>query len=192
MAGDLGMSAGEVHRWAREILAFWLEEIQPDRRFARDPVLDEEIRSRFSAARDSAMRSGGLDWKRDPETTLAAIILLDQFSRNMFRDQAEAFTADPIARMLARHAIDRDWDRRMTSEQRQFLYMPFMHSEDSVDQALSVSLFTALGDEEALDYARRHADRIRTFGRFPHRNAALGRLDTTAELVLLSQPDEAF
>lgn len=186
------MSADEVHRWAREILSFWLDRTTPGQRFARNTELDDTIAMRFAAVRDSAMRGGGLDWKTDPDTTLAAIILLDQFSRNMFRDRAEAFAADPIARMLARHAIDRDWDRRMTQEQRQFLYMPFMHSEDSVDQALSVSLFTGLGDQESLDFARMHADRIRKFGRFPHRNAALGRMNTPAEQDLLSQPDSAF
>lgn len=186
------MSADEVHRWTEEILRFWLVETPAEKRFVRDAALDRTITERFGAVREAAKRGGGLEWKADPRTTLAGIILFDQFSRNIFRDDAEAFATDAIARMLARHAIDRDWDRRMTKEERMFLYMPFMHSEDSADQALSVALFTMLGDPEPLDYAVRHAERIREFRRFPHRNAALGRLSTPRELDLLSRPDEAF
>lgn len=186
------MSSAEVHRWTHEILDFWLVETPPERRFVKDAALDREIMARFGALRARVKAQGAAGWRDDPDTLLAAIILFDQFSRNMFRAQAEAFATDALARELARLALSRAWDRTMTPEERQFLYLPFMHSENDADQALCVRLFTALGEPDALDYARRHADQIARFGRFPQRNAALGRESTPREIELLSRPGEMF
>ena len=112
---------------------------------------------------------------------LAAVILFDQFPRNMFRGHADQFSTDHIALAVAKNAIELDYDHDMTKDQRTFLYMPFQHSEDAKDQLQSLLLFTALGDEELLDFARKHHDVIERFGRFPHRNAILGRKPTAIE-----------
>ncbi|RJF91028.1 DUF924 family protein [Sphingomonas cavernae] len=192
MARDLGMSSTEVHRWTHEILDFWLVETPPEGHFAKDDALDREIAARFGALRARVKEEDAAGWRDDPKALLAAVILFDQFSRNMFRGQAEAFATDALARDLARLALSRGWDATMTPEERQFLYLPFMHSEDDADQALCVRLFAALDEPEALDYARRHADQIARFGRFPQRNAALGRESTPQEIELLSRPGEMF
>ncbi len=191
MTGDLGMTAGEVHRAAAQVLHFWLETVPPDKRFAKDPALDEEIASRFSALR-VAVVADPAPWRADTDTLLAAIILIDQFSRNIFRGGAEAFAADPLARDLARHGIAMGWDVAMDSVHRQFLYLPFMHSEDAEDQALSVRLYTAIGDPELIRFATLHAEQIARFGRYPGRNAALGRADSEEEAAFLSQPGARF
>lgn len=186
------MSSTEVHRWTREILDFWLKETPPERRFAKDDALDREISDRFGKVHAAAKADQAAGWRDDPDTLLAAIILFDQFSRNMHRGSADAFATDPVARDLARIGIERGWDADMTPEERQFLYMPFMHSENLEDQTLCVRLFEALGEPLSLDYARRHLDQIRRFGRFPQRNAALGRASTAEEEDLLRRPGEIF
>lgn len=190
MAGDLGTGAGEVHDAAAAVLRFWLVETPAEKRFAKDAALDAEIARRFAAARQDAV-SRPEAWRGDPNILLAAVILIDQFSRNMFRDSASAFTADPIARGLASFAIEQGWDHDLSPAERHFLYMPFMHSEDRADQQRSLALFSTLPDDVA-KYARTHADQIDRFGRFPGRNAALGREDTAAERDFLSQPGARF
>lgn len=185
------MTAGEVHRAATEVLHFWLETVPPDKRFARDDALDVEISRRFSGMRAMAVADPAA-WQADADTLLAATILIDQFSRNMFRGQAEAFAADPLARDMARHGIAIGWDGGMDMVRRQFLYLPFMHSEDADDQALSVRLYTDIGDPELVRFAQLHADQIARFGRYPGRNAALGRADTAEETAFLSQPGARF
>lgn len=192
MNRDLGMSSTEVHRWASEILHFWFEEVSAERRFAKDEAFDKLIADRFGALREAVKANDAAGWKDDPQTMLAAIILLDQFSRNIYRGTAEAFATDALARDLAREALEHGWDRSMSIVERQFLYMPFMHSENFEDQALSVQLFEALGDAFILDFGRRHADQIARFGRFPQRNAALGRATTPDEAELLKRPSESF
>lgn len=186
------MHSDEVHHWTREILDFWLIETPPEKRFAHDVALDGAIARRFGALREQVRADRAAAWRDDPHSLLAAVILFDQFSRNIFRGKAEAFAADPLARELARFALDRGWDAAMTPEERQFLYMPFMHSENASDQALCVRLFGTLGEPESLDYARRHAEQIARFGRFPQRNRALGRVSTPEEEALLSRPGEMF
>lgn len=192
MKRDLGMTSPEVHRQAREIRDFWLRDTPPERRFARDEALDREIVSRFGALREQVKTDHAEGWRSEPDVLLAAIILLDQFSRNIHRGSGEAFATDALARELARIALDHGWDATMSAVERQFLYMPFMHSEDGNDQALCVRLFAALGDPVPLDFARRHAAQIEEFGRFPQRNAALGRASTPQEIELLSRPDAVF
>ncbi len=196
MTRDLGAGTAEVHQTgiqaqAMSVLYFWLEAVPAEKRFAKDDALDAEITDRFAALRAAVVASEAAGWRDTPAATLAAIILIDQFSRNIFRGGAAAFAADPLARVLATHALAESWDQRLSMAERQFLYMPFMHSEDAADQARSVALFATV-DEASADYARQHADQIARFGRFPGRNAALGRINTHAEEALLSQPGAGF
>ncbi len=160
--------------------------------FEEDPAFDEEVRARFTRDLERAA-AGELDrLTATPEGCLALVILLDQFPRNAFRGTPRAFETDAKAREVANSALARDFDRRLTPVQRQFLYMPFQHSESLADQDRSVALFRALGDEQSLDYALRHRDAIARFGRFPHRNAILGRESTPEEREFLARPDSSF
>ena len=188
MASDLRTPTAEVQHRAGQVLAFWFDALLPEQWFLKSAGLDREIADLFGDLRDRVLASDAAGWDEDPETLLAAVILLDQFSRNIHRGQAEAFAGDPLAQHLARLAVKRDWDRRLSKEQRQFLYMPFEHAEDAELQALSLRCFAALEDDELLAYARDHADVFRRFGRFPARNEALGRISTPDELDYLSQP----
>jgi uncharacterized protein (DUF924 family) len=186
MGGDLGAGQGEVH--APVVLDFWFGEVPPEKHFARDPALDAEIARRFGAMRDDVLATDAADWRGNPDTMLAAIILLDQFSRNIHRDMPQAFAADPLALGLTHEAIARGWDEVIDAERRAFLYMPLMHAENPVVQRESVACFTRLGNAENLGYAREHAAVIERFGRFPSRNAALRRASTPDEQAWLSQP----
>lgn len=166
--------------WSERVLGCWFG-LDPSRWFRTDPALDAAIRRRFGPLW-SALRECAPDSFLDsPRRALAAVILFDQFPRNLFRASPAQFATDSQARHIAREAVARGLDRDLDTDQRTFLYMPFQHSEDLADQAQSVRLFAALGEPERLDYARRHHDVIARFGRFPHRNAVLGRVPTPAE-----------
>ena len=184
MAGDLVMTRDEVDSAAREVHDFWFG-LTTEQQFAKDDALDAAIRARFAALRERVLASGAAAWRDDPDTLLAAVIVLDQFSRNLFRGEGEAFRADPLARALTELAIARGWGAELAKEERVFLYMPLMHAEDAEGQAKSVAMFEALGIEENIRFARDHAEVIARFGRFPSRNAALGREMTEAERVYL-------
>jgi len=192
LAADLGTQGSEVHANARDELSFWFDELSDPERFAKSPELDRQIAKRFGALRDQVIASHAAAWRDAPDTLLAAIILIDQFSRNLFRGEAEAFTHDALAQHLTLRALERGWDVGMTTDQRQFLYMPLMHAEDHALQRLSVRKFTELDAAQPLDFARRHAEVIEQFGRFPSRNAALGRESTPRERDYLSQPDAGW
>ena len=170
------------------MLGFWFEGLMPEQYFTRSDSVDEVIRERFAGLREEVLASGAEGWRDDPDVLLAAVLVLDQFSRNLFRDQAEAFAADPLARQLTCSAIERGWDKAMPTEHRHFLYMPLMHAEDREVQTIALECFTALGDEQTLEFARGDAEVIARFGRFPTRNAALGRDSTPEELAYLAQP----
>lgn len=189
MARDLGSPTGQVHDQAATLLRFWFEEIPEKAWYARDDALDMQIIHRFRTMRDEVVRSRAMGWREDPDVLLAAIILLDQFSRNMFRDGAEAFATDPLARELVDVAIARSWDKAFDLRHRQFLYMPFMHAEDMVVQRRSLALFAGTDNEV---YARLHAEQIERFGRFPQRNEALDRASTPEEEAFLSRPGARF
>ena len=161
--------------WAGEVLAFWFDELSPDDWWGHSADLDAGIARRFGALWESEREREAADFLASAAEALAAVILFDQFPRNLFRGTARAFATDPLALAVARRAIERGFDEGMSEAQRQFLYMPFMHSEELADQERSVALFEALGDLEALAFAREHHDIVARFGRFPHRNAALGR-----------------
>lgn len=171
--------------WIDSVLSFWFEEIDPESWFKGDGKLDETIRRRFSALHRRLSAEPPPEVREDPRAALAAIILFDQFPRNMFRGTADAFSTDDLAIQIARKAVDKGFAGRLKPEERQFLYMPFQHSEVSADQEHAVMLFKALGDEEALRYAIEHRDIIQRFGRFPHRNRALGRESTREEEAFL-------
>ena len=188
MPGQLGLSGAEVHAKARAVLDYWFEELGPDRHFAKDAAVDQTIRERFGPLRDLVLGSGAAGWRDDPETLMAAVILLDQFSRNIHRGEAEAFVGDPLAQDLACLAIDRAWDVRFPPEHRHFLYLPRSHAEDGPLQALCLERVATLDDAQAMRFAREHAEVIERFGRFPTRNAALGRESTAEEEAYLSQP----
>jgi len=166
--------------WVKQVLDFWFSRSKEEWWRAR-PELDEEIRERFGIEWARQARRPVEDFLGDADTALAAVILFDQFPRNMFRGHADQFATDHMALAIAREAVERGYDDGMAAERRGFLYMPFQHSEDLRDQVRSLLLFTALGDEEMLHYARLHHDVIERFGRFPHRNAALGRKPTAME-----------
>ncbi|MGE0230373.1 MAG: DUF924 family protein [Flavobacteriaceae bacterium] len=169
----------------RDILDFWWSAGE-SRWYVADAGFDQEILNRFSAAHAAAGRGELDDWADDAAGCLALIILLDQFSRNMFRKKAEAFVRDAKARELARLALERGYDVMFPAVARQFFYLPFMHSEDIDDQSLCVDLFRKLGNRENYFYALVHMDAIRRFGRFPHRNEVLGRETSEEERAYMA------
>lgn len=173
---------------ADEVLEYWFGELTPQQHFAKDDAMDETIRQRFGALRDDLLASNAAGWRDRPETILAAIIVLDQFSRNLFRGQAEAFAADPLAVELCLVAIEHGWHKDLEPARRAFLYMPLMHCEDKGVQRFSLRCFADEGLETNMAFARDHAAVIEQYGRYPSRNAALGRTSTEAELAYLAQP----
>ena len=162
-----------------DVISFW-REVGPKGWFEKDAAVDEDIRTRFLRLHETAAAGELESWEQNAEGTLALLILLDQFPRNMFRGQARAYATDPLARAIAASAIVHGFDAQVMPDMRGFFYLPFEHSEDMADQERSVALCKASGDAEALKWAEVHADIIRRFGRFPHRNPVLGR-DTTPE-----------
>ena len=165
--------------WARDVLDFWFSHGKEDWWKASE-AFDDAIGKRFGIEWARQSRRLPEDFLADAETALAAVILFDQLPRNMFRDHADSFATDHLALAIAKGAVERGFDQAFQQPRRGFLNMPFQHSEDLDDQRQSLLLFTALGDPEQLAFARRHHDVIERFGRFPHRNRALGR-ETTAE-----------
>jgi uncharacterized protein (DUF924 family) len=184
------------------VLDFWFSERARPLWFEKDAAFDAEIRSRFGAAVGQAQSGGFQDWRRHGEGALALLILLDQMPRNIHRCSPLAFASDALALEVAEGAIAAGHDRGFAFPQRRFFYLPHEHSEDWAVQARSLELFSALAAEaaaehraeaeEQLDYARRHAEIIARFGRYPHRNAALGRECTAEELAFLAGPDSSF
>lgn len=169
---------------AADVVKFW-REAGPDRWFDKNAAFDDEIRERFLVSHEAAAAGKFSSWEQDAEGALALIILLDQFPRNMFRGQARAFVTDPLARAIAAGALVRGFDAQAPAEMRNFFYLPFEHSEDLADQERSVAFNKAAGDADGLKWAEIHADIIRRFGRFPHRNAVLGRVTTPEEQAFL-------
>lgn len=176
-----------------EVLAFWFGELTPEDWFAGGEAVDAKVRERFADLHEALREEGAPEsWRATARGMAAAVIALDQFPRNLYRDDARAFAADAAALALAKEALARGLDRDMTEDQRRFLYLPFEHSEDPAEQERSVELFAALGDERSLEYAVRHRVVIDRFGRFPHRNEALGRASTAEEIEFLAGPNAPF
>jgi uncharacterized protein (DUF924 family) len=191
MADIQSMIDPDEPTWVSEVLAFWFSELTEDDWFRKDDAIDAGIHRRFLPLHERLLAEGVAD-DGPPRLTLAAIIVFDQFSRNVFRGTARAFAADPAALRLARSAVGRGIDAGMTSKERLFLYLPFEHSEDIADQEKSVELTLKLDDEGLLHYARAHRDIVKRFGRFPHRNYMLGRSSTAEEIALLKQSGSSF
>ena len=168
--------------WADDVLSFWFG-LEPERWWKADPDLDEQIRDRFAELWEEKRQLPASEFLGSPREALAAVVLFDQFPRNMFRGHADQFSTDPLALAIARAAVDRGMDGRLGKQERGFLYMPFQHSEDLDDQRRSLLLFTDLGDDYQLGFARKHHDVIARFGRFPHRNAVLGRSPRADEVA---------
>jgi uncharacterized protein (DUF924 family) len=168
--------------WRGDVLKYWFG-LAPDRWWKADPKLDDEIRERFRDLWSEKRQLPVSSFTDDPLTALAGVILFDQFPRNMFRGHAEQFATDSLALGIARATVDAKLDDQLEPHERGFLYMPFQHSEERADQRRSLALFTALGDDYLLGFARKHHDVIARFGRFPHRNAMLGRAPRAAEIA---------
>ncbi|MCB1453119.1 MAG: DUF924 domain-containing protein [Rhizobiaceae bacterium] len=171
--------------WVQEVLTFWFEELSSEDWYSGSADVDEKIRARFGALHEELTRNPPPETRTDADAALAAVIVLDQFSRNLFRKRAEAFASDAMALDLARNALEADFDSMVPNDRRSFFYMPFMHSEVLSDQERCVDLFKQSGGENSLKYAIEHRDIIARFGRFPHRNTALGREPTEEEKAFL-------
>ncbi len=185
-----------------EVLEFWFSEQARPLWFERNAAFDEEIRSRFGATVAAACLGDLSYWVRAVDSSLALVLLLDQFPRNIHRGTLRAFAGDAHARATANTAIDRGFDRRAPLDRRVFFYLPFEHSEDPKDQARSVALFRRWAEEhrgaareralEQMKYVLRHQEIVERFGRFPHRNTVLGRESTPEEVAFLQEPNSSF
>ena len=181
---------------AQNILHFWFDELTDKQHFAKDAALDELIRSRFGDTLEAAARCELFGWRTTPEGRLAEIIVLDQFSRNVYRDTPRAFAQDGLALALAQTLVQglaaQGHDRSLGTAQRRFAYMPYMHSESALIHTEAVQLFDQPGLENNLDFELRHQAIIARFGRYPHRNAILGRASTAEEIAFLNEPGSSF
>jgi uncharacterized protein (DUF924 family) len=189
---------------ASEVLRFWFgtaddpgHRLPRQQWFVKDAAFDAQIRERFAALIERALAGGLQDWAATPAGALAQIVVLDQFTRNTFRDSARAFAGDAQALPVARALVASGLDRSLSGVMRQFVYLPFEHAEDMVAQRESLRLFAQLERDdpavgELLSWAQRHHDIVARFGRFPHRNAALGRTSTAEEIAFLQQPGSGF
>ncbi len=174
------------------ILSFWFQEITPKQWWGKSPELDQLITRRFGAVHKSAADCELFAWRETARGRLAEILVLDQFSRNIYRELATAFTCDPLALALAQTAVAVQADRELDVQERSFLYMPFMHSESPAIHAVAMTLFDTPGLDSGLDFERKHKEIIDRFGRFPHRNTLLGRKSTPEELEFLNTSGASF
>jgi uncharacterized protein (DUF924 family) len=184
---------------AQDILDFWFGAGDRPRAewFRKDPAFDAAVRERFGPLIEQALQRGIDDWAHSPQPALARIVVLDQFTRNVFRDTPAAFAGDALALAAAQELVAGGQDRRLAPLQRWFVYLPFEHAEDRAAQQESMRLFGLLAAEhperaDALEWARRHQVVIERFGRFPHRNAILGRASSAEEAAFLRQPGSSF
>ena len=175
--------------WRADVLRFWFG-LEPEQWWNGGAELDERIRRQFLELWQKKRQLPVESFLDDPLTAVAGVILFDQFPRNMFRGHADAYSTDPLALGIAKAAVDRRLDKQLATDERKFLYMPFQHSEKLDDQNRAVLLFTELGDEHQLGYAKHHRDIIERFGRFPHRNAILGRASRLEEIA--AQADKGW
>lgn len=175
-------------KW-EEVISFWFEEIEPAKHWVKDTEFDGLIRSRFGDVHTAATKGELFRWRENANGRLAEIIVLDQFSRNMFREKPESFAFDTIALVLAQEAIAVGADKEIDSERVSFLYMPFMHSESAAIHEVSMKLFGNLGN---LEFEEKHKAIIDRFGRYPHRNEILGRTSTAEEIEFLKGPNSSF
>lgn len=176
----------------QDIISFWFKEIEPRQWWAKDDQFDQLIRERFSSVHDQAVKCELFGWRKAPRGRLAEIIVLDQFSRNMFRETPKAFSQDQMALILAQEAISLGIDTKLEIKERSFLYMPFMHSESLVIHDQAETLYRRLGESSSLEFELKHKRIIERFGRYPHRNEILGRDSTQEERDFLQEPGSRF
>ncbi|WP_111412542.1 DUF924 family protein [Billgrantia lactosivorans] len=174
------------------VIAFWFEELEPAQWFRKDTELDGTIRERFAALHGAAAAGELWGWRTTPRGRLAEILVLDQFSRNLYRDDPRAFAQDAMALALAQEVVARGCDLELEIDWRRFFYLPYMHSESLVIHDEALRLFDQPGLEDNLRYEHLHRDILRRFGRYPHRNAILGRRSSEEELAFLEQPGSSF
>lgn len=175
-----------------EVLKFWFDETPPQSWWKADPDFDREIRRRFGALHMRAVHGELFEWRREPKGRLAEIIVLDQFSRNLFRDSAQAFAYDGMALALSQEAIDRGAPQSLNAVERSFLYLPFMHSESRRIHQIAEQLFRDNGIDENYQFELKHKAIIDRFDRYPHRNEVLGRVSSPEEIEFLKQPNSSF
>ena len=175
-----------------EILHFWFEELEPSQWWVKDEDLDRLIVDRFAEIHKQAARCELFAWRENAEGRLAEIVVLDQFSRNMFRGAPQAFSSDPLALALAQEAVAGGFDQQLPLEKRSFIYLPFMHSESIKIHEVAEKLYSQPGFEENLECEIKHKKIIERFGRYPHRNAILGRDSSEEEIEFLRQPGSSF
>lgn len=175
-----------------EVLSFWFNEIETSKWWAKDLQFDRLIKDRFLTLHEQANQCELFEWRESAKGRLAEIIVLDQFSRNIFRDTPKAFASDPLALALSQEAISLDKHLELNNTERSFLYMPWMHSESLTIHNRAVELYKENGIQSNLDFEIKHRDIIAKFGRYPHRNAILHRVSTDEEIEFLKQPDSAF
>lgn len=176
----------------QEILTFWFDESKPSQWFAKSENFDQLIIQRFSTVHRQVSQGEMADWRQTIEGRLAEIIVLDQFSRNMFRNDPRSFASDGMALVLAQEALASGDVHQLPVAHRVFLYMPFMHSESLVIHEQALALFSEQGLEENLKFEKQHRDILLRFGRYPHRNAVLGRVSTAEEIEFLQEPGSSF
>ena len=175
-----------------DVLSFWFETLNPAQWFRKDVAMDEKIRELFLTTHEQASRCELFHWRDSIQGRLAEIIVLDQFSRNLFRQDRRAFSQDPLALCLAQEAISHLQHRQLPQVQRIFLYMPLIHSESLLIHQKAVELFSEPGLESNLDYEYQHLKILEKFGRYPHRNQILGRTSTAEEIEFLKGPGSSF
>lgn len=174
------------------IISFWFTEIESKLWFKKDDAFDQLLREKYGELHHRAAQAELFTWRSSAEGRLAEIIVLDQFSRNMYRDSPKAFASDPLALALAQEAVSLGLDQQLEPQKRTFLYMPYMHSESLLVHDNALKLFTELGRENNLEFEKKHRAIIEKFGRYPHRNNTLGRQSTVAEYEFLTQPGSSF
>ena len=175
-----------------DVLDFWFDELSDKQHFTKDAALDENIRTRFGSTLEAAARCELFAWRATAQGALAEIIVLDQFSRNVYRGTPRAFAQDALALALAQQLVASGQHLSLSVPQRRFVYMPYMHSESLLIHAQAVVLFTQPGLEDNLDFELRHRAIIERFGRYPHRNAILKRASTAQEIAFLAEPGSSF
>ncbi len=176
----------------KEIIAFWFAELEPKQWWEKDEAFDLMIQTRFGKFHNQAKASELFHWRETALGSLAEVIILDQFSRNIYREKPESFACDSMALALAQFTISKGWDNDLSDVQRVFLYMPFMHSESRLIHIEAIKLFKSLGIQSNVDFEYQHKAIIDRFGRYPHRNQILGRQSTEDEIEFLKKPNSGF
>ena len=174
------------------VLDFWFTQCRPEQWWQKDAVFDQLIRDQFASLHAQAKQCELYHWRTEGRGRLAEILILDQFSRNLYRDSSLAFACDAMALTLAQEAVALGIDKQLTAQERAFLYMPYMHSESLEIHAIAIPLFEQNNNPDTLEFEMKHQRIIECFGRYPHRNAVLNRVSTEAELAFLQQPNAGF